>query len=130
MAGVGSPPGASERAAAPAAALTMGHSSVSSSRTAADPAWLAVPAPAAGQAGMAPAAVAQDQTAHGTQPSASSSAGRPSRTAPEPSGQYRAAHRPSGSWVRCRNRSICSESPSWSVSASATATQLESRGHE
>ena len=49
---------------------------------------------------------AQVQTAHGTQPSASSSAGRPSRTGPEPSGRDLAAQRPSAGCMRCRKRRI------------------------
>ncbi len=53
---------------------------------------------------------------------------RPSRTGPEPSGQYRAAQVPSRDCIRRRNsriRSACAECP---VAARAAATQLESRG--
>src|ERR1700722_6571756 len=50
------------------------------------------------------AAEYQDHTAHGPQPEASSSGGRPSSTGPVPDGRYLAAQTPSAGCTRCKKR--------------------------
>src|SRR6266568_4003437 len=71
----------------------------------------------------------QTQTAHGNQPSASSSDVSGVRTG-APASVYLAAQVPDGYCTLARNRRMLSDSAKWPVAAKAAAAQLESRGQE